>query len=286
MRVKLEELHAAVPEKISYNPKGFPGARYNLTIKDVCTCRGKEKCGCEATCVVFDSGAIIIAGPKTTEEGNATFYRICQQLPEFEDENVAVPKDERWRTRIAKFVEYLALNANNKKAPRKKKNNKKSNALDKLNELNELDDLDDSFDQEELDIEEAEENEMFLDIINLEAILENDDDEFKEPTNPIHNSNDSIRDSNDQIRDSNDNPINDPMDESEDEEVGDGVTDLMKVCEQGRLDIVKLFLDSGMGGDIDARDASGHTALDRLRALPNADTFKHITQYLIAWKRK
>jgi TATA-box binding protein (TBP) (component of TFIID and TFIIIB) len=239
MRLKLEELRAAVPDQITYNPHGFPGAKYKLTVKDTCTCKGKEKCGCLATCVVFDSGAIIIAGSKTAVEGNAVFYRICQELPAYEDDDVAVPKEERWRTRQAKLIEYLARNANpvdkqRQEALKKRRDKKKNNIADVFNEEEE-DFLD------ELLEEEDEENEIYM------SILKQGEDNEEE------------------------------IEDIEEECV---VTEFMKACDQKNLDIVKLFLDSGMGGDPNARDADGNTALDRCRA-KNDESYNPIIQYLI-----
>jgi TATA-box binding protein (TBP) (component of TFIID and TFIIIB) len=108
-QVKLEELASFAPEKIKYNPDGFPGAQCEVQVRQKCTCSDTYKCGCKATVVIFDSGSVIIAGVKSVQEGTVVYRRFARVVGEFEEEdNFQLSKEDRNRSRIRRLAEYLA----------------------------------------------------------------------------------------------------------------------------------------------------------------------------------
>lgn len=108
-QVKLEELASFAPEKIKYNPDGFPGAQCEVQVRRKCTCSETYKCGCKATVVIFDSGSVIIAGVKSVQEGTIVYRRFARVAGEFEEhDNYQLSKEDRNRSRIRRLAEYLA----------------------------------------------------------------------------------------------------------------------------------------------------------------------------------
>lgn len=124
MRVNIAQLAASAPGKIKYTPGNFPGAQFEMRIRDVslCTCSKTVKCGCKVTIVCFDSGKLNIAGLRDAIDGNRIFYTIRSVIcGYYKDDQSIVPKDQRYEARIERFAYYLAQNAEQRKEEHTKK---------------------------------------------------------------------------------------------------------------------------------------------------------------------
>jgi TATA-box binding protein (TBP) (component of TFIID and TFIIIB) len=108
-KVNLELLATTYQDKIKYNPSDFPGAQCIVSVKpkDECTCTKKSKCGCMATIIVFEQGAVIIGGTKTVREGNFAYYRFKAFLEHYKKEDIEILEKERYHTRIKNFQKQL-----------------------------------------------------------------------------------------------------------------------------------------------------------------------------------
>jgi TATA-box binding protein (TBP) (component of TFIID and TFIIIB) len=108
-KVNLELLATTFQDKIKYNPTDFPGAQCIVSVKskNECTCTKKAKCGCLATIIVFEQGAVIIGGTKTVREGNFAYYRFKAFLQDYKKEDFEILDKERYRNRIKNFQKQI-----------------------------------------------------------------------------------------------------------------------------------------------------------------------------------
>ena len=242
MRVKLEELAAAAPDRVTYTPGGFPGAQCEIPVKETCTCTRLIKCGCKATIVIFDSGSIIIAGVKTVADGNAVYARLIKVMSTFRDDGLIVAKEDRYKTRIERFKAYLSQNATVVDRTRLEKQ-KKQRQQRKLKKQKKDDDVDNDEDNE--------------DIFAQVALNMDEEDEALQF---------AIQDATDVLR------HRSSLNVVEEEDV----TDLMRACDTGQFQNVQMLVENGLC-DVWALDKHGKTALDRIR---HSDENGNLVRYL------
>jgi TATA-box binding protein (TBP) (component of TFIID and TFIIIB) len=245
-RIKLEELATAFSQYIKYCPGGFPGAEgiFNVKPESACTCTKQSKCGCKAKVLFFDSGKVIIAGPKDVRPGIRLFRELTPLATVFRDDGAVTSRDERYEMRIRRFAEFLKKNANciqPKKRGRKKKQKKEEEEEEEENVSS----------PHTLTPEEEEES--------LHVAIE------QTMTMLSRSKNYQVR-----FRSSGEKRL---------PHYSNDVTDLMKACEQGLLNTVKILVESNME-DVHQKDAQGNTAVDRLK-LSGIPESNPIVRYLM-----
>lgn len=172
MRINLAQLAASAAGKIKYAPGNFPGAEFEMRLRDAtqCTCTKSRKCGCKVTVMCFDSGKLNIAGLRDAVEGNAIFYTLRSVIGDFQDRESIVPKEQRYDARIARFAHYLALNAEQRAAETLVKRRKVQHDQDKEDE-------EDEDEPEEINVDALEEEMQLIEALDMANDEDNDDDE-------------------------------------------------------------------------------------------------------------
>ena len=76
-----------------------------LTPESECACKAGKKCTCKVRVLIFDTGQVVIIGARTIADINQVYYRLKTLVnANFRDETDALPKSERFTTRMARLL--------------------------------------------------------------------------------------------------------------------------------------------------------------------------------------
>lgn len=100
-----------MPDMATWDPEMFPGLKLLVWLrpKSECKCNSMKKnksCGCNTTCVIFDTGRVNITGCKDFGDVNLANHRVRALLEddEFHDNDKELPKHERFEARRQKVL--------------------------------------------------------------------------------------------------------------------------------------------------------------------------------------
>ena len=264
-RIDLHALAAAAPSIVSWEPDGFPGAEVTARIRssDECTCKPSQriKCGCKVKCLIFASGAIVITGATSVEDGNRVFYLFKSIAPRFNDLSAPERREQTYAKRLARMLAQVGEPATIRKKRGRKKGWKKrqqaasaaSRPEERGEDENGWSDGDDAGEGEEAeegeeDSSEAEDEEA-MEMV-LEHVLDlHHPDEVKSVTTGKTRTSITTP-----------TPTQVPA-------PAPGTTPLMRAADQGQLQLVRDMLRMHMLQNVWATDAQGRTVVDRMEQL-------------------